>query len=123
MIAALEYKVGKDWEPGKAAGQSDDLNPSDTRDVLARYKLLTADQVGRAMEAAAAGASVWRAASPIDRGVIMSRAAQRLRADKSAIATIVSKENGKTIGEASVEVEKSADFLDFYAGTARMPLG
>ena len=123
MTQILEYKVGKDWEPGRAETESDDLNPSDTRDVLARYRLLTAEQVRRAMDAAAAGALVWRNTSPIDRGVILSRAAQKLRASKTAIATVVARENGKTIGEATVEIEKSADFLDFYAGLARTPLG
>ena len=122
-METLEYRVGGGWEPGSAAGESDDLNPSDTRDVLTRFKLQTPEQVRRAMDAAASGAAVWRATSPIDRGAVFSRAAQALRAAKTEIATIVSRENGKTIGEASVEVEKSADFLDFYAGTARMPLG
>jgi aldehyde dehydrogenase (NAD+) len=123
MVQTLEYKLGKDWEAGRAETESDDLNPSDTREVLARYRLLTAEQVRRAMAAAAAGAQVWRATSPIDRGIVMSRAAQSLRTTKAEIGAVVSRENGKTIGEATVEVEKSADFLDFYAGLARTPLG
>lgn len=123
MIQTLEYKVGEGWEPGRAATESDDLNPSDMREVLARYRLLTAEQVERAMDAAATGAHIWRSTSPIDRGTIMSRAAAALRSAKAEIGAVVSRENGKTIAEATVEVEKSADFLDFYAGLARTPLG
>jgi aldehyde dehydrogenase (NAD+) len=119
----LEYRVGSTWEAGAAAGENDDLNPSDTREVLARFKLLTAEQLRRAMDAAAASAAVWRSASPVDRGVVLSRASQKLRAARNDIATMVSRENGKTIAEAGVEVDKSADFLEFYAGTARMPMG
>src|SRR5262245_29679967 len=123
MIETLEYRIGNDWEPGDGFEEVEDLNPSDARDVLARFRLLTADQLRRVMDAAVAGAAVWRATSPIDRAAVLSRAAHRLRAAKTEVGAIVSRENGKTIGEATVEVEKSADFLDFYAGTARMPLG
>ena len=117
------YKIGDSWERGRDATRHDDVDPSDTREVLARYNLMTADQVRAALDAAAAGAAVWRATSPIDRGIVMTRAAQILRAQRNEIAATVARENGKTIGEASVEVEKSADFLDFYASTARMPQG
>lgn len=123
MIQTLEYKVGTSWEPGRAPTESDDINPSDTRETLARYRLLTAEQVRRAIDAAEAGARLWRATSPIERGIVMSRAAHALRMAKGEIGAVVSRENGKTIGEATVEVEKSADFLDFYAGLARTPLG
>jgi aldehyde dehydrogenase (NAD+) len=123
MLTTVEYRVGSDWEPGGAPLEANDVNPSDMRDVLARFRLLTADQLRRVMDAAVAGGAIWRATSPIDRAAVLSRAAHRLRAAKTEIGAIVSRENGKTIGEATVEVEKSADFLDFYAGTARMPLG
>ena len=123
MMETLAYRVGKDWEPGQAADENEDLSPSDTRDVLARFKFLTSAQVRRTVDAAAAAAGVWRATSPIDRGAVLSRAAQILRTARPDIAATVSRENGKTIGEAGIEVDKSADFLDFYAGTARMPLG
>lgn len=54
---------------------------------------------------------------------MLSRAALDLRGRLDEIALSVSCENGKTLAEARVEVEKSADFLDFYAATARLPQG
>ena len=123
MMDALDYRVGCAWEPGDTSEAFNDMNPSDTRDVVTRFRYLSAAQVLKVLDAAAAAAPDWRAAAPIERGAILSRAAQILRASKAEIAHDVSRENGKTIGEATVEVEKSADFLDFYAATARIPLG
>jgi len=54
---------------------------------------------------------------------VLSKAAQILRGDRDDVARGISLENGKTLAEANIEVEKSADFLDFYAATARMPQG
>lgn len=122
MSVTMDYLIGGNWEPGEGA-ESEDLNPADQREVLARFRLQSAAQVARAMDAAAAGAAAWKAATPIARAAVLSKAAVGLRAQRDAIARTLSLENGKTLAEATVEVEKSADFLDFYAATARLPQG
>ncbi|MDB5972445.1 MAG: putative NAD+-dependent betaine aldehyde dehydrogenase [Hydrocarboniphaga sp.] len=123
MSYEFTYRIGGVWEPGAAAGENQDLNPADQREVLARFQLMDEQQTRRAMDAAAAGAALWKAATPIARAAVLSRAARTLRAQQDDIAQIVSSENGKTLAEARVEVEKSADFLDFYAASARLPQG
>ncbi|MGH8446917.1 MAG: aldehyde dehydrogenase family protein [Solimonas sp.] len=122
MSLEIDYRIGNAWELGTGA-EASDLNPADQRDVLARFRLLDETQVRRAMNAAADAAAAWRATTPLARAAVLSRAAQALRGRQEEIAGIVSRENGKTLAEARVEVEKSADFLDFYAATARLPQG
>ncbi len=119
----LRYRVGADWINGEQEAWADDTSPSDVREVLARYRLMSRAQVNRAMAAAVEAFGPWKAASPLVRAGHLSRAAELLRARKAHIARTISLENGKTLAEATVEVEKSADFLDFYAATARMPSG
>jgi acyl-CoA reductase-like NAD-dependent aldehyde dehydrogenase len=121
-VFEMDYRIGGDWEKGQGA-EAQDLNPADQRQVLASFRLLDAAQVARAMDAAAGGAVAWRAASPIARAAVLSKAAVLLRERRGPVAEALSLENGKTLAEATVEVEKSADFLDFYAATARLPQG
>ncbi len=123
MSLEIEYRIGDSWEAGAAPAVANDTNPSDVREVLARYRLMTREQVVRAMDAAAQGAVLWRGTSALARAAILSKAAVILRGRRDEVARSVSLENGKTLAEATVEVEKSADFLDFYAATARLPQG
>lgn len=53
------------------------------------------------------------------RSATLASAADLLRSRREAVAADVVSENGKTRAEALVEVDTSADFLDFYAGVAR----
>ncbi len=122
MSFEMDYRIGASWEPGEGS-EAKDLNPADQRELLASFRLLSEAQTRRAMDAAVAGAAAWRAATPIARAAVLIKASQLLRARHEELSVIVSRENGKTLGEARVEVEKSADFLDFYAATARLPQG
>jgi len=123
MSFDFSYRIGGVWEAGASASLVDNLNPADQRDCLHQFALMDADQVRRAMDAAQSGAAAWRKATPITRATVLIKAAQNLRSEHEAIARTVSRENGKTVAEARVEVEKSAEFLEFYAATARLPQG
>jgi acyl-CoA reductase-like NAD-dependent aldehyde dehydrogenase len=123
MTLELQYRIGNVWEEGAEGVRAEDSSPSDVREILAHYHLMSRGQVQRAVEAALDAFPAWRRASPIARGVVLQRAAALLRARREDIARSIAQENGKLLGEALVEVEKSADFLDFYAATARLPSG
>jgi aldehyde dehydrogenase (NAD+) len=123
MTLELQYRIGDAWEPGQAGEFASDISPSDVREVLARYRVLSPDQIHRAVEAALRAFPAWRATSPIARAAVLQKAATILRGGRDEAARSIAQENGKTLGEATVEVEKSADFLDFYAATARFPTG
>jgi alpha-ketoglutaric semialdehyde dehydrogenase len=122
-IMDIEYRVGGRWEPGEGAESFADTSPSDTRRILANYRMMTRDQVSLAVGAGIASFAGWRAMSPIARGSVLQKAAKLLRERSEMIATSIAEENGKLLAEARVEVEKSADFLDFYGVAARLPEG
>jgi aldehyde dehydrogenase (NAD+) len=122
MTAAIEHRIGERSEVGRAPVEVEDLDPSDQRHVLARFRPLADDQVSSLVDVVA-GSSTWARTSTIERGAVLQRAAQHLRANRERFATTISTENGKTLREASIEVDKSADFLDFYGGLARSPQG
>lgn len=54
---------------------------------------------------------------------MLARAAALIRAEGENLTRLLVRENGKLWSEASVEVAKTADFLDYYAGFARQATG
>jgi alpha-ketoglutaric semialdehyde dehydrogenase len=119
----VEYLVGGVWERGEGRDVFDDTSPSDTQRILTQYRLMTAAQAARAMDAAVAAFPGWRALSVLRRGAILRSAATLLRQRREIVARDIAEENGKLLAEAEVEVEKTADFLEFYGATARWPEG
>jgi acyl-CoA reductase-like NAD-dependent aldehyde dehydrogenase len=118
MTATISHRIGDRSEPGAGPAEVDDLDPSDQRNVLARYRPLSGPQAQEIVDLVA-GSSTWARTSPIERGVVLLRAAQHLRANRDRFAATIAGENGKTLREAGIEVDKSADFFEYYGGMGR----
>lgn len=115
--------AGGRWQPPVGDRAVPVHDPADTGRVVASVPAMTAEEITELYAVAAEGARRWRATSPLERAAVLARAADLLRSGHEAIAADVVSENGKTRAEALVEVDKSADFLDYYAGVARLPSG
>ena len=89
--------------------------PMDDR-VVSKVARGTADDVGRAVDAAAQAADAWSRLPAPRRGEILGRAAERLRAEERELAGIVQVETGKPWKNAAAEVGSSADLGVFMAG-------
>jgi aldehyde dehydrogenase (NAD+) len=98
-------------------------DPADVRSVVAEVPAMTATEVATAYARARVGFEAWRRVNPLDRAVVLARAAGLIRARAEHGAVTLVRENGKTLAEARVEVTKTADFLDYYASFARQPWG
>ncbi|WAX58447.1 aldehyde dehydrogenase family protein [Jatrophihabitans cynanchi] len=121
-MKTITHRIGTRAEAGAAPDEMDDLDPSDQRRVLARYAPLSAAQA-RELVDIVAESSRWRRTPAIERGAVLLRAAAILRERKEQFAEIIASENGKVLREARVEVEKSADFFEFYGALARSAQG
>jgi aldehyde dehydrogenase (NAD+) len=99
------------------------LDPADQRIVVGTVPAMSAAEVTELYDVAERGFRVWRATSAIARGLVMARAAALLRERSPMIVSDLVAEMGKSSAEAEVEVTKSADFFDYYAGLARLPQG
>ncbi|KAA8880605.1 aldehyde dehydrogenase family protein [Nocardia colli] len=89
-------------------------NPADDTDVVAVSPGSTAVDIRTAVEAAVAAQSGWAALSPIARGAVLLDAAELLRLRRDAIATDLTREEGKTLTEAHGEVRRAIDVLRFF---------
>jgi acyl-CoA reductase-like NAD-dependent aldehyde dehydrogenase len=122
MASTINHRIGVRSEPGRDDVELQDRDPADQRSVLASYRLMSGPQVEELVDVVG-GSRSWRHTSTIERGAVLLRTAQHLRSHKERFATTISSENGKTLREATVEVEKSADFFEYYGGLARAPQG
>ncbi|WP_329315043.1 aldehyde dehydrogenase family protein [Streptomyces sp. NBC_01262] len=117
----METLSGGQWV---ASGEWLDVHdPSDVRTPVARVPALSAEDVTRAYDHAAQGFAVWKRTSPFERARILNGAARLLRERAEDIAADLVAEMGKTRAEATGEVGKAADFLEYYAGIAREGYG
>ncbi|WP_051340157.1 betaine-aldehyde dehydrogenase [Azospirillum halopraeferens] len=104
-------------------------NPA-TGAVLARVALASDADVDRAVAAAREGFAVWSAMTGAERGRILRRAADLLRARNDELARLETLDTGRPIQETRVvDVVSGADCLDYFAGLAptltgrHIPLG
>lgn len=93
-------------------------NPA-TGELLATLTIDGATQIERAVERAAAGQQIWAAMTGTQRGRIMRRAVDLLRARNDELAELETRDTGKPIQEtAVVDVASGADCIEYFAGVA-----
>jgi betaine-aldehyde dehydrogenase len=90
-----------------------------TEAVMATVPAGKAADVDRAVAAAkAAFYDVWRATSAQERGRILFRIAERIRARRAELAEIETRNSGKPIVEAEFDMDDSATCFEYYGGLA-----
>jgi len=90
------------------------VNPY-TGELVKTYPYATGREIDATIEKAHQAFLSWRTIVSGDRSKILTRAAELLRADKRALAEILTLEMGKITAEAEAEVELSAEILDYFA--------
>jgi betaine-aldehyde dehydrogenase len=110
--------IGADRVAASDGGQTTVLDPQDNS-PLARVAAASAADVARAVEvahAAFARGGAWRRMSSRDRGQLLRRIADGLRARQDELAAMESRNGGKPLGSAKWEVGAAATCFEFYAG-------
>nr|WP_314430593.1 aldehyde dehydrogenase family protein [uncultured Brevundimonas sp.] len=112
----LSHWIGGEKVGGALAGES--LNPSDTRDVVARTPKGGAAEVDQAVQAARTAFPGWADASPEVRFDVLDRAGSLLMERAPLIGRLLSREEGKTLPEGMGETMRAARILKYFAGEA-----
>ena len=108
--------IGGEWLAAKSGQTFQNSNPADTREVVAEYPLSGKDDTTAAIAAAKAAFPAWAATTPPARGRILSKTSQILEARKAELAELLTREEGKTLAEATGEVQRAADIFRFFGG-------
>jgi lactaldehyde dehydrogenase/glycolaldehyde dehydrogenase len=96
----------------------DVLNPANG-ELLAQMPLSTAECVDEALAAARRAQPAWEALPAVARGAYLKKIASLVRAEADALAETITREQGKVLSLARVEVAFTADYLDYMAEWAR----
>ena len=101
----------------------DDLNPSDSDDVVARVPAGNADDAAAAVRAAAQALPAWRDLPGPTRAEHLHRWGEVIAARTEDLAQAMAREVGKPLGEARGEVARCTVILRYYAGEAVRAIG
>ncbi len=109
------YIDGKWFQP-KSERVVKNINPADTKDVIAEFPMATAADTERAIDAARRAFAGWKKTPGPERGRVLWRAADIARQRVDEIARLMTREEGKIFREARGEVMKGISLIEYYAG-------
>lgn len=103
--------------------EHESINPSEPKDVIARFGEGTLPEVDRAVDAAQEAWISWRETTGATRADALHRWADAIAGRADELALALCREIGKPIGEAKGEVARCSAILRYYAGEAVRPIG
>jgi len=114
----LNY-INGEWVAGSGSAPIADVNPADTREIIGYATDSTEADVNDAVAAALAAYESWRRTPAPVRGRVVAKAAMLFEERAAEIGEVLCREEGKILAEASGEVRKGANIVEFIAGEAR----
>ena len=112
-----ELFINGTWQKPSTPGTIDVFNPC-TEEVLHRVAAGGPADVDKAVAAAKAALPSWKKAGGAARGRFLKAIAAKLRERAEELATLSSRNNGKPLAEARVDMADAAASFDYYAGKA-----
>ena len=112
----MQMYIGGGWTNGQSS--MDVLNPYDGS-VVDTVPRGTAADVDRALDSAVRGARVMAGLTGFERYELLHRTADLIKANTEHLATSLTREEGKIIGEATLEVERAAEIIYLSAEEAK----
>ncbi len=95
---------------------TDNINPSDTNEVVGRYAAASANDVKDAIAAAKAAFPAWSRSGILERHAILRKTSDEIMARKDELGRLLAREEGKTLPEAIGETMRAGQIFDFFAG-------
>ncbi|MBY6001249.1 aldehyde dehydrogenase family protein [Tritonibacter mobilis] len=112
--------IAGEWIDGDS--QVENINPSDTRDVVGLAARSGAADLDRAIDAAHDAAPGWGRSTPQQRFDILDAVGNEIIARKDELGHLLSREEGKILPEGIGEVVRAGQVFKFFAGEAlRLP--
>ncbi len=108
--------------PGESGRHGDVYNPA-TGERSHQVDFATAEEVGRAVDAARAAAGPWGTTSLARRADILFRIRQTLDAHRADLARAVTIQHGKVLSDAAGEVARGIENVDYACGIPNLLAG
>ncbi len=114
--------INGQWIESQASEWQDIVNPA-TAEVLGRVPISDAAEVARAIDAAQAAYPEWRRTPAEDRIQPLFKLKMLLEEHLDDIARVITRENGKTFGEAKGEMRRAIENVEVACGIPMMMQG
>ncbi len=121
-VKTYQQFIGGAWVDSAAGGTIDVANPADGK-VIAKVQGSTAEDVDRAVEAAATAFETWQHTTPAERSLALLKLADAIEERADELGRLESKNAGKPVLAAIDEIPVMVDNLRFFAGAARVMEG
>ncbi|HEY6012800.1 MAG TPA: aldehyde dehydrogenase family protein, partial [Candidatus Limnocylindrales bacterium] len=121
-VKTYQQFIGGQWVDSASGATLDVENPADGK-VIAKVPASSAEDVDRAVEAAATAFETWQHSTPQERSLALLKLADGLEARADEIGRLESRNAGKPVTAAIDEVPVTVDNLRFFAGAARVMEG
>lgn len=110
----MDFFIDGKWVPSTTARTMPVVNPA-TGETVDSVPMGNADDANLAIASAASAFKQWRKVPMARRAKLQHAAAQRLRDRAEAFSRLLTLELGRPLTGSKVEIERSADLLDYFA--------
>jgi len=118
-VKTYQQFIGGKWVDSASGETLAVANPANGA-TIANVPASGAEDVDRAVEAAATAFEAWQATTPQDRSLMLLRLADAIEARADELGRLESRNAGKPVGVALDEIPAVVDNLRFFAGAARV---
>jgi len=102
-----------------ASGDGNEIRNPATGEVVDTMPRATVAEMRQAIDAAEAAFPAWADTPPARRGAILQRGAYAIAAKEKELASLLSREQGKPMKEAVLEIRRFVHTLEHYAGLGK----
>jgi alpha-ketoglutaric semialdehyde dehydrogenase len=113
-VLTTNYIAGE-WVGG-GSGEAEDINPSNTGDIVGKFARASEADTLRAIEAAREAFPAWSVSGIQERHDILKRIGDAILARKEDLGRLLSREEGKTLAEGIGETVRAAQIFLFFSG-------
>jgi malonate-semialdehyde dehydrogenase (acetylating) / methylmalonate-semialdehyde dehydrogenase len=118
----VKMLIGGRWEASHSDRRGSVYNPSNGR-ILADVPYSTAEDVDRAVCAAAEALQAWSETPVVERARVMFRFREQLVIHSEELAHLITREHGKTLPEARASVHRGVEVVEFACGIPSLIMG
>ncbi len=113
-MALHKLFIDGEWLEGPTAANN--INPSDTDDVVGEFAYADAKLAEQAVRAARAAFPAWSTSGIQQRFDLLEKIANEIVARKEELGRLLSREEGKTLPEGIAETVRAAQIFKFFSG-------
>src|SRR5690625_4900622 len=110
--------INGEWTSSKSNKTYESINPANTEEVLGKFQQSNEEDVELAIQSAENAFYEWSHTAAPKRGDVIFKLIKLLEEKREELATIITKEVGKSFREANGEVNKTIEAMKQFSGEA-----